>query len=142
MNRLSSTVLTAMQRFGLAALAIGCVTAQAAGDAPFTDFEGQPRTIESFAGDDSRTDVSATFLQPFVSYITQTKTTIALNTESTYDWEGKQWSLPINFTVNQLFHSGKQIYQIGGGVRYWADSPSNGPDGWGVRLQLTLLFPK
>jgi peroxiredoxin len=40
-----------MQRFGLVVLAIGCVTAQAAGDAPFTDFEGQPRTIESFAGD-------------------------------------------------------------------------------------------
>jgi hypothetical protein len=97
--------------------------------------------IESFAGDDSRTDVSATFLQPFVSYITQTKTTIALNTESTYDWEGEQWSVPINFTVSQLLKTGNQIYQLGGGVRYWADAPSNGPEGWGFRLQLTLLFP-
>ena len=29
--------------------------------------------LQSFAGDDDRTDVSATFVQPFVSYITQTK---------------------------------------------------------------------
>jgi hypothetical protein len=97
--------------------------------------------IESFAGDDSRTDVSATFLQPFVSYITQTKTTIALNTESTYDWEGEQWSVPTNFTVSQLLETGNQIYQAGGGMRHWADAPSKGPEGWGFRLQLTLLFP-
>lgn len=45
---------------------------------------------ESSAGDGNRADVGATFLQPLVSYITQTKTTIGLNTESTYDWEGKQ----------------------------------------------------
>ena len=32
--------------------------------------------IESVAGDDSRDDISATLLQPFVSYITQSKTTI------------------------------------------------------------------
>jgi len=38
--------------------------------------------------------------------------------------------------------AGKQPYQIGAGVRYWADSPDNGPEGWGARLQLTFLFPK
>ncbi len=98
--------------------------------------------IESFAGDSGRTDISATLLQPFVSYITPTKTTLALNTESTYDWEGQQWSVPINLTVSQLLKTGNQIYQIGGGVRYWADAPAGGADGWGLRLQLTLPFPK
>jgi hypothetical protein len=53
--------------------------------------------LESFAGEDDRADVSATFIQPFLTYITKTKTTFALNTESTYDWENSQWSLPINF---------------------------------------------
>ena len=98
--------------------------------------------IESFAGEDNRADVSATFIQPFVAYITKTRTTIGLNTESTYDWENEQWSVPINFTVNQLMKAGNQIYQIGGGIRYWADGPDNGPDDWGYRLQLTFLFPK
>jgi hypothetical protein len=98
--------------------------------------------IESFAGDDDRADVSATFIQPFLAYITKTKTTIGLNTESTYDWESEEWSVPINLTVNQLLKVGKLPLQIGGGVRYWADSPDNGPDGWGARIQLTFLFPK
>ena len=98
--------------------------------------------IESFAGGEDRADVSATFLQPFLSYITKTKTTIALNTESTYDWESEQWSVPINLTVNQLLKFGSQIIQVGGGARYWVDSPDNGPKGWGARIQLTFLFPK
>jgi hypothetical protein len=29
-----------------------------------------------------------------------------------------------------------------GGVRYWADTPEGGPDGWGARLVVTYLFPK
>jgi len=98
--------------------------------------------IESFSGNSSRSDISSTFVQPFVSYITKTKTTIGVNTESTYDWKAKQWSVPINFTVNQLLKVGNQLLQVGGGVRYWLDSPANGPDGWGLRLQVTLLFPK
>ena len=98
--------------------------------------------IESFAGEDDRADISATFIQPFISFITKTKTTIGLNLESTYDWESEQWSVPINLTVNQLLKVGSQIIQVGGGVRYWADSPDNGPEDWGARIQLTFLFPK
>ena len=44
--------------------------------------------LESFAGDSKRTNVSATFVQPFLTYITAKQLTLALNTESTYDWEG------------------------------------------------------
>jgi hypothetical protein len=98
--------------------------------------------IESFAGKSSRADVSATFLQPFLTYITQTKTTLALNTESTYDWETEDWSVPINFNVSQLLKVGDQIIQVGGGVRYWSTAPDNGPDDWGFRLNLTFLYPK
>jgi hypothetical protein len=90
--------------------------------------------IESFAGEDDRADVSATFIQPFMSYITKTKTTIGLNLESTYDWENEEWLVPINFTVNQLLKVGTHIIQAGGGIRYWADTPDNGPDEWGARI--------
>ena len=98
--------------------------------------------VESVAGERDRADVSATFIQPFLTYITKTKTTIALNTESTYDWENEEWSVPINFNVLQLFNVGPQIMQAGVGIRYWADSPEGGPEKWGARLQLTLLYPK
>ena len=41
--------------------------------------------IESVAGSDDRAGVSATFVQPFLTYITRTKTSLSLTTESTYD---------------------------------------------------------
>ena len=98
--------------------------------------------IASFAGEGSRDDINATFLQPFVSYITASKTTYSLNAEATYDWEASQWSIPLNLNVSQLIKIGNQPISIGAGVRYWAESPENGPEDWGFRLQVTFLFPK
>jgi len=98
--------------------------------------------IWSVAGDDNRDDISSTFLQPFFSYTTKTRTTIGAYTESTYDWKGDQWSVPLIVQVAQLFKIGPQILQLAVAGKYWAESPDNGPEGWGLRLQLTLLFPK
>lgn len=103
---------------------------------------GLANHVWSVAGDDDRGDVSATFLQPFVSYITKTKTTFGVSSESTYDWENDAWSVPVNATVAQLLKIGPQIFQITVGARYWAEAPDNGPEGWGGRAQLTFLFPK
>ncbi len=102
---------------------------------------GLANHIWSFAGEDDRSDVNATFLQPFMAYTTPGATTLSLNSESTYDWETETWSVPVNATVSQLLSIGSQKLSLGGGVRYWADSPDSGPDGWGGRAFLTLLFP-
>jgi hypothetical protein len=32
--------------------------------------------------------------------------------------------------------------QIGAGLRYWLDSPTSGPEGIGVRVVVTFLFPQ
>jgi hypothetical protein len=99
--------------------------------------------IWSVAGDDDRRDISASLLQPFVSYTTKTFTTFGVNTESTYDWEYEQWSVPFNFTVTQMLKVGSQPLTLQVGARYWADSPDGaGPEGWGARLAVTFLFPK
>ncbi|HET6940680.1 MAG TPA: hypothetical protein VFH89_00820, partial [Sphingomicrobium sp.] len=97
--------------------------------------------VWSVAGNDDRADISTTFLQPFFSHTTRSQTTIGLNTESTYDWKGKHWTVPVNLTVTQLTHTGKQPVSVGGGVRYYASAPRDGPN-WGVRLIFTMLFPK
>ena len=97
--------------------------------------------IWSFAGEDTRQDVSATFLQPFLSYTTKTFTTVGINTESTYDWENTRWTVPINLTVAQLLKLGPQAIQLQVGGRYYAERPQGGPD-WGIRFTLTFLFPK
>ena len=97
--------------------------------------------IWSFAGTDSRADLSATFLQPFVSYTTKTYTTFGLNTESTYDWENSQWTVPINLTVAQLLKIGGMPMQFQAGGRVYAERPDGGAD-WGLRFTVTFLFPK
>lgn len=97
--------------------------------------------IWSFAGEDARQDIRSTFLQPFLSYQTQHATTLGVNTESTYDWENEQWTVPLNFFVSQLMKMGRLPVSLQRGGRYYADKPSGGPDG-GLRFSMTFAFPK
>ncbi|MFZ6751686.1 transporter [Undibacterium sp. Ren11W] len=97
----------------------------------------------SFAGDAERADISATFVQPFLSYTNKSYLTLGLNTESTYDWKSEKWLVPLNFTATQMLKIGGQPLTLTAGARYWASTPKGvGPEGWGFRLALTLLFPK
>ena len=96
--------------------------------------------IWSFAGAGGRDSVNSLFLQPFLTYTTHTKTTFGLNTESTYDWEHHQWTVPINGFVSQLVRIGKLPISFSLGARYYADGPDGHPD-WGLRFVITPLFP-
>jgi hypothetical protein len=98
--------------------------------------------IWSVSRNDEYGESSNAFLQPFISFTTKKATSFTLNTESTYDWVNEEWSVPINFTVGQIIKIDKHPVQITGGVRYWADSPDGGPQGWGARAVVTYLFPK
>jgi hypothetical protein len=98
--------------------------------------------VWSFAGDGDRSDVDSTFMQPFIAFTTSKHATFALNTESTYDWEADKWSVPINAMFTQVFHLGGQAMSLQAGIRYWADAPDSGAEGWGARLTYTLVFPK
>jgi hypothetical protein len=90
----------------------------------------------------SSPDQSTTFLQPFVNYTTANSWTIALNTESTYDWVNEQWTVPLNLKISKLVSIGSQPVSLSATARHWLDAPDGGPDGWGVTLGATLLFPK
>lgn len=99
--------------------------------------------IWSYAGASDREDINATFVQPFTSYLfKKTKTTLSLNTETAYDWHADTWSVPVNLTIAQMFKINGQICQVIAGPRYWAESPDGGPEDFGFRAGLTLLFPK
>ncbi|MFO1419806.1 MAG: transporter [Candidatus Competibacteraceae bacterium] len=93
-------------------------------------------------GGSGRADINNTFLQPFLTYTTKTFTSFTANSESTYNWETENWSVPINLMVSQLLKVGEQRLQLQAGARYWADSPDSGPHGWGARFTVTFLFPK
>jgi hypothetical protein len=97
--------------------------------------------IWSVAVSSSDPDINATFVQPFVAYTTSDAWTFALNTETTYDWNSDSFSVPINAVVSKLVRVGPLPVSLFVGARYWAGSPRNGPDGFGVRFGFTLLLP-
>lgn len=88
------------------------------------------------------TPTNATFLQPFVAYSTENAWTVSLQSESTYDWEAEQWSVPINLSLSKLLVIGQTPLNLQGGVGYWAESPSNGPEGFRFRLQAQVVIPR
>ena len=97
----------------------------------------------SFAGDGDRSDVNASFLQPFLSYTTKQAWTYTLNTESTRNWEANEdeWTVPVNVQATKVLKLGGQLVSVGGGARYYVTGPDTAPD-WGLRLIITFLFPK
>lgn len=95
----------------------------------------------SIAGNGERSRVSTTYMQPFINYIAPTHTTLAINLEASRDWNSDTWSVPLNAMINQLLKVGSQPISVFVGVRYWCSSTEVGPDGWGIRSGITLLFP-
>ncbi len=97
--------------------------------------------IWSFAGEEDRNDINSTFLQPFLSYTTPDAWTFTLNTESTYNWNTEDWGVPINMQVSKLVKFGEQPVSLAAAARYWANSTTNGAEGWAFRASVTFLFP-
>jgi hypothetical protein len=94
----------------------------------------------SFAGESDRSTISNTFLQPFVNYTFPDTFGITFNTESTYDWVARRWTVPLNLQFSKIFKFGPLPVSLAIGPRYYVETPPNGPK-WGVRFAATLLFP-
>ncbi len=75
------------------------------------------------------------------SYTFKTTTTLSFATESTYDWIGDQWTVPLVAGVSQLVKIGKLPMSLGVNGKYWVEGPDSAPD-WGMRFTMTSLFPK
>jgi hypothetical protein len=86
-------------------------------------------------------DVDATFMQPFLTKRVGPGRTLGLNLEATYDGNSSQWTVPVNASLSQVLPIGGQLVSIGLGGRAYLDAPRGGPD-WGLRLTVTLLYPR
>lgn len=98
--------------------------------------------IWSFAGDSDRADINNTFVQPFVSYTLPSAWTLSLQSETTYNWDQEEWSVPINAAVAKLVRWGKLPVSLSAGIGYWVESPDAGPEGFRFRLQANFVLPK
>ena len=87
-----------------------------------------------------RDPVNSSFIQPFLVYLPGGGWSYAINTESTHDWTGSQWTIPINLMVNKMIKIGNTQTQWQLGGRYYAETPDNGPE-WGLRFAVTFLIP-
>jgi hypothetical protein len=93
-------------------------------------------------GGSGNADVNAMFVQPFLAWGgLGDGQTLTINSESTYDWNGSQLTMPINVVYSKVGKLGDQLVSYAIGGRVYLDSPSGGPD-WGIRLVVTFLFPK
>ena len=97
--------------------------------------------IWSCSGERERTNINSTFFQPFLDHTWPDTTKLGVNAESSYDWQGRRWTVPINLTLGHLFHLGGQVLNLAGGPRYTATA-REGEAQWGGRFTLTLLFPE
>lgn len=95
----------------------------------------------SLNDDDSGNSSSTMFLQPFLTFTNKKFITFGIISESTYNWKSEQWTIPVNLFVQKMLTAGKQPLTVQLGYRKYLEAPKGGPD-WGIRFQVTLLFPK
>ena len=97
--------------------------------------------IVSVAGDEDRAFVNETYLQPFISYTSRSKATLSLDSESFFNWEQRAWTAPLNLIASQLFRVSGVPLKLGVGPRIYVASPMTAAN-WGLRMELTFVFPR
>jgi hypothetical protein len=95
-------------------------------------------SVEGHLGD----TYSNFFIQPFYDYTTEGLLTFELTSESNYNWNTEEWSIPVTLTASQFMTLGDLPILVGGGVKYWVESADADPEGLSLNLNLYLLFPK
>jgi len=98
--------------------------------------------IWSFAGSSRRADINNTFIQPFVAYTWPSAWTVSVQSESTYNWEIREWSVPLNVAISKLAKLGRLPVSLQAGIGRWLTSPETAADGWRFRLQANFVLPK
>jgi len=101
---------------------------------------GLANHLFSVAGDDNRSDINATFLNPFFTYNWKTGAGITLNTEYTHDWENELdvFTVMPTFTAVTKFGTQTVSFAIGPRIHF---APEIRPN-YGVRAAVILVFPK
>lgn len=102
---------------------------------------GLANHIWSFAGDNSRNNISATFLNPFFTHTSKSAFTYGASADITYDWKSDKVVMPVTVSVSQLTKVGGQLVSFGAGARYYVATTESSPHGFAGRVSATLLFP-
>ena len=105
---------------------------------------GLVNNIWSVAGPSDRADVKQMLFQYFINYNLKKGWSISMSPTITANWQassGNVWTVPLGGGVGRVFRLGYQpmnasVAFFGNAVHPISGSP------WGMRLQISLLFPK
>ena len=98
--------------------------------------------IWSFAGPGTENDkgyYSRTLIQPFATYHLPKGWSVGINSESTYEWDTRELTVPILLQVNKVIKINDLPMSFGIAPEYYAVHPDNGAR-WGVRGLVTFVF--
>lgn len=85
--------------------------------------------------------INKSFVQPWVTYQLPENWSISATSQTSYDWNTRQWIVPLNVGVAKLFNIGQQPVQLQFGGIYMLTAPDGAPR-WGLQTTVTFLFPK
>jgi hypothetical protein len=102
------------------------------------------RQLWSFAGDNDRSDVNQTLIEPFVNYNLSEGWYLLTDMVLTANWEAdnsNRWTVPVGGGVGRIFNIGEQAINARLEAYYNVEKPDGAPD-YSVAFQFSLLFPK
>jgi hypothetical protein len=107
-------------------------------------YGGLVRQLWSFAGDDTRKDVSQLLFEPFVNYNLDNGWYLVSDMVITYDWKapsGDALTIPVGGGFGKLFKVGDQAMNARAEAYYNVERPENAPE-WTIGFTVQWLFPK
>ncbi|MGL6266828.1 MAG: hypothetical protein ACRC2O_02840 [Chitinophagaceae bacterium] len=101
---------------------------------------GLANHIFSVAGDENRSDINTTFLNPFFGYNWKSGSGVIINSEYTHDWENDLDVFVVTPTFTAVTKFGSQVvsFAIGPRIHFAPENRAN----YGLRAAITLVFPK
>jgi hypothetical protein len=96
----------------------------------------------STSGAADRSDVNATFLQPFANYNLGQGLAAGATLEATANWEAEEtWTAPLLFTISKVTRLGQRPVNFVIGAGPTIASPEGGPN-WRFRFMAVLMYPR
>ena len=84
---------------------------------------------------------STTQIQPFLKYLPGGGWAVGSLPIMTYDWEGEEWTIPLNLTVSKTVSLGDTPLKVELDLNYYVEQPDAfGPD-WMVGINITPVVP-
>ena len=102
------------------------------------------RQLWSFAGDDNRSDVNQTLIEPFINYNMADGWFLLTDLIITANWEApsnQTWTVPIGGGVGRIYKIGNQAVNNRLEFYYNFERPNSAPD-WTMSFTFQFLFPK